>query len=89
MTEGREAWLDTELQTLKKHQAHLEQEHAGKFVLIHGHEVVNTFDSFENAAWEGRRQFGDGPFLIREIGINEIRLSPAVVYGLTRAHTQD
>ena len=75
--------LDRELATLKKEREHLEREHMGKFVLIHGDEVVNVFDDFETAANEGLRQFGRKPFLIRRVGENTIELPIAVVYGLT------
>ena len=78
--------LERELATLKKEHKRLEREHMGKFVLIHGDEVVNVFDYFETAANEGLRQFGRKPFLIRRVGENTVELPVAVVYGLTDAH---
>ncbi|MCH7633232.1 MAG: hypothetical protein IIA36_00880 [Proteobacteria bacterium] len=77
--------LDAELQTFEKKQKHLEREHKGKFVLIHGDEVIGTYDDFEKAADEGVRQFGRAPFLIRRVGEEPLKLPTAVVYGLTRA----
>lgn len=77
--------LEVELATLEKRRKHLEQEHAGKFVLIHANDVVGTYDDFEKAADEGLRQFGREPFLIRQIGQEALSLPVAVVYGLTVA----
>jgi hypothetical protein len=78
--------LEQELRTFERERSHLEREHSGKFVLIHGEDVIGTYDGFEAAANEGLRRFGSSPFLIREIGQREIQLSPAVLYGLTGAH---
>ena len=79
--------LKDELATYEKERKRLEKEHLGKFVLIHGDEVIDTFDNFQNAADEGLRRFGDAPFLIRQIGREEAHLSPAVIFGLTRVNT--
>ncbi len=78
--------LARELATLERDRRRLEKEHMGKFVLIHGDEVVNTYDNFEAAATEGVRRFGRAPFLIRRIGKDVMELPPAVVYGLTNAN---
>lgn len=78
--------LERELATLKNERERLEREHMGKFVLIHGDEVVNVFDNFETAASEGLRQFGRNPFLIRRIGEDTVEVPIAVVYGLTDVH---
>src|SRR3970040_771120 len=39
----------------------------GKVVLIKGKEVIGIFDTDEAAYWEGRRRFGNVPFLIHHI----------------------
>ena len=75
--------LEAELATLERERGRLEKEHKGKFVLVHGDEVVGTYDTFATAADEGLRRFGEKPFLIRQIGSNTVELPPAVVYGLT------
>ena len=77
--------LTAELETLKRERKRLEREHMGKWVLIHGDEVVSTFDTFENAADEGLRLFGRGPFLIRQVGRDVVDIPIAVALGLTRA----
>ena len=57
--------LKDELAVYEKQRKRLEKEHLNKFVLIYGKEIIGTFDTFQNAADEGLRRFGDGPFLIR------------------------
>lgn len=39
----------------------------GKFVLIHGEEVVDIFTSYEDAIKAGYSQFGLKPFLVKQI----------------------
>lgn len=59
--------LDTELRTYKEKLAELEQ-HQGKFVLIHGEQVVDIFDTYADALRQGYREFGvDDPFLVKRI----------------------
>jgi hypothetical protein len=81
--------LERELATWAKHQAELEKLHPEKFVLIHGDEVVNTYDTFENAAAEGLRRFPEDDFLVRQIKGQRLELPVAVIYGLTGVNIQD
>ena len=78
--------LESELAALENNRQHLEREHPGKFVLIHGDEVVGTYDDFGKAADEGLRRFGREPFLIRQIGAEQVEIPTAVVHGLTSVH---
>jgi hypothetical protein len=39
----------------------------GKFVLIHGDSVVDTFGTYEDAVKEGYSKFGLEPFFVRQI----------------------
>lgn len=39
----------------------------GRFVLIHGEELVDTFDSYEGAIKAGYSQFGLESFLVKQI----------------------
>ena len=43
----------------------------GKFVLIHDDEVVNVYDSYEDAIKEGYAKFGLSPFLVKQIESTE------------------
>jgi hypothetical protein len=58
--------LEKELATYNAKLAELKQ-HEGKFVLIHGEEVVDTFASYEDAIKEGYKKFGLEPFLVKQI----------------------
>jgi len=52
----------------------LEAKSMGKWVLIHGSELIGVFATFEAAAEEAARRFGRGPCLIRQIGTPEVTL---------------
>lgn len=58
--------LEQELATYKAKLPEL-KEHEGKFVLIHGDTVVETFTSYEDAIKEGYSKFGLQPFLVKQI----------------------
>jgi hypothetical protein len=58
----------------------LETHHLGKWALVHDRELIAVFDEFDNAAIEAVRQFGRGPYLIRQIGTAPITLSAATLY---------
>ena len=45
--------------------------HEGKFVLIHDEEVVDVYDSYEDAIKEGCAKFGLTPFLVKQIEATE------------------
>jgi hypothetical protein len=58
--------LEKELETYKRKLSELKALE-GKFVLIHGDEVVETFSSYEDAIKEGYSKFGLEPFLVKQI----------------------
>ena len=58
--------LEKELETYKNKLPELKA-HEGKFVLIHGESVVDTFTSYEDALKEGYKTFGLDPFLVKQI----------------------
>ena len=63
--------LEKELETYKTKLPELKSEE-GKFVLIHGSEVVGTYTSYEDALNEGYSKFGlDTPFLVKQIQVIE------------------
>lgn len=77
--------LKKELATYDRELERLKREHAGKYVLIKGENVVGTFDTFATAAGEGLRLCADEPFLVRKIGSEAPALPISLIYGLTRA----
>ena len=58
--------LETELATYKAKLPEL-KDHEGKFVLIHGDEVIDTFSSYDDAIKEGYSKCGLEPFLVKQI----------------------
>ena len=58
----------------------LEAEHNGEWVVVHDEQLVGTYGSFELAADEAVKRFGEGPYLIREIGAAPLVLPASVLY---------
>jgi len=58
--------LEKELETYKNKLSELKQ-YEGKFVLIHGEEIVDTCTSYEDALKKGYKEFGLKPFLVKQI----------------------
>ena len=56
----------------------LEVDHFGKWVVFHGGELVDTYDSSEEAAVDAVARFGRGPYLIRRVGAAPAKLPPSV-----------
>jgi hypothetical protein len=74
------AEIDTEITAYEKMREQLETEHMGKWVLLHQEKLVNIYDSFDAAAEDAVRQFGRGPYLIRQIGAPPVTLPASVMY---------
>ncbi len=58
--------LEKELATYKANLAELKAQ-AGKYVLIHGDDVVDTYSAYDDALKEGYEKFGLAPFLVKRI----------------------
>lgn len=58
--------LEKELEVYKSKLPELKGSE-GKFVLIHGSDLINTFTSYEDAIKEGYAQFKLEPFLVKQI----------------------
>jgi hypothetical protein len=63
--------LEKELETYKKNLADLKGQHEGKYVLIHGEQVVDTFSTYEDAIKSGYQQFKNDPFLVKKVHVME------------------
>lgn len=59
--------LDVELKTYEQHRDHLLGTAEGKFVLIRNDQVVGAYDSKMDAIAQGYQQFGNVPFLVKQI----------------------
>ena len=62
--------LEREMETYRRKLPEL-ADHQGKYVLIHGETVVDTFGSYEDALRHGYRTFGLEPFLVKQILTSE------------------
>lgn len=79
--------LEKELETYRENLGELEQ-HEGKFVLIHGDDVVDIFDAYSDALRQGYREFGtDDPFLVKRIQRPETAQSITRMFDPTTAPT--
>jgi hypothetical protein len=65
--------LGTEIQTYEQQRENLLGTSEGKFVLIHGTQVVGMFDSKMDAIAAGYQQFGNVPFLVKQVEKIETR----------------
>ncbi|MGH7867125.1 MAG: hypothetical protein ACREP9_05670 [Candidatus Dormibacteraceae bacterium] len=74
------ATLDREIAVFEENRSSLEADSMGKWVLIHDSSVIGTFDSFEEAAERAVSEFGQGPYLIRQIGVSSVTLPASVLY---------
>jgi len=60
--------LEREHATYKEKLAELvANNNEGKFVLIHGNDVIDVFGTYEDAIREGYVKFGLGSFLVKQI----------------------
>ncbi len=73
--------LDREIAAYVRMKADLEAHHMGKWVLIHGEELIDTYDELDTVAQEAVRRFGRGPYLIRQVGApDKVTLPASVLY---------
>jgi len=59
--------LDRELATYRSHREELLGRANGKFVLIKGDRLVSIFDSPRDALQRGYEEFGNHPFLVKQV----------------------
>jgi hypothetical protein len=63
---GAKMALEKELETYRSKLPELKAQE-GKYVLIHGTDIIDTFVSYEDALKDGYRRFGLEPFLVKQI----------------------
>jgi hypothetical protein len=59
--------LEKELEVYRSKLPELKAEYEGKFVLIHGDQVVDFFSTYEDAIKAGYSKFGLEPFLVKQV----------------------
>ena len=81
---GKPRLLARELATYERQSPQWRAEHQGRYALVHG-DLVDCFQTYEDALKIGYERFGLRPFLIKEIQVVE---QPRFV-GLSLAEGED
>ena len=68
MATSAQGLLKAEIAYYDEHARELLLEFPNRFVLIHGDELIGTFESRSEAVGEGVSRYGRGPFLVRRTG---------------------
>jgi hypothetical protein len=74
------ASIQDEIAAFKTMQSKLEAEYLGRWVLIYERDLIKVFDSFSEALAEAGERFGNGPYLIRQVGAPPMTLPASVMY---------
>jgi hypothetical protein len=67
MTSSATIALQTELDAFETLRLSLLDREAGRYALVKGHDLVDTFSTEVDAIREGYRRFGNEPFLVKHI----------------------
>ena len=78
--------LTKEIAAYERMRNELETDHLGKWAVVHDEALVAVYTTFGEAAAEAVRQFGRGPYLIREIGAAPMTLPASVLYHPAQGH---
>lgn len=80
--------LQQELDYYRSIKIDLIRHHKGKFALIKGSELVNTFTTWDEAFNAGIERFGNVSFLIKLVQEEDEKIQvPALVVGAINAHS--
>lgn len=75
--------LEREVKYYEANKKDLVKKHNGKFVLIKGDKLVESFDSEKSAYEAGLKEFGNQAFLIKRVSEKEdVSQNPALVLGI-------
>lgn len=74
------AELSEEIAAYEAIKRDLEARSLGKWVLVHNCTLVGTYGTFEESAGVAVRQFGRGPYLIKQVGAPPLTLPASVLY---------
>lgn len=78
--------LEKELKFFKDNHEKWKKSYMGKFALVKGEELIETYDSADKAFDEGVKRFGTSNFLVRQIGATDAEVQiPALTLGLINA----
>ena len=72
--------LDRQIEAYEEMREFLEAKHFRKWVVFYNGELVDTYDSDEDAAVDAVQRFGRGPYLIRQVGAPPVSLPAPTLY---------
>jgi hypothetical protein len=72
--------LDQEIAVFESNRSDLEKNHNGKWVLIHDKALIAIREDFDTIVTEAVKQFGRGPYLIRQVGAEPISVPAFMMY---------
>lgn len=81
-TQEDKTLLSSQITAYDEIRNRLETDYFGKWVVFHNTVLIDTYDSFEEAAEEAVRKFGRGPYLIRQVGAPPPALPAIVQFGI-------
>jgi hypothetical protein len=83
---GTMADLNREIEAYEGLRINLEEQHVGKWVVVHDCQVAGVYADMESAAEDAVKKFGKGPYLLRQIGAPPIVLPASVMYAPVHEH---
>jgi hypothetical protein len=72
--------LDREIAAYETMRADLENHHMGDWALVFNEKLIGIYPTFDETAQVAVREFGRGPYLIRQVGAPPITMPASVVY---------
>ena len=78
--------LSEEIDAYEGMRRTLQADHFGKWVVVYGRKLAGVHESFEEAADHAVRNFGRGPYLIKEVGAPPVALPASVAYRPVAGH---
>jgi len=79
--------LQDDITAYEGRRRELERHHRGKWAVFHAGQFVGIYADFEEAATDAVERFDRGPYLIRQIGVEEIPLSSTLVFRPSHARS--
>ena len=77
------ASISDEIEAYASFRPMLERDHFAEWVIVYEGTLHGTYASFEAAAAEAVKEFGRGPYLIRQVGVPTPPLPASVLHGLS------
>lgn len=78
------AVLKKDISAFERMRADLEHKHANEWVVFHDGVLAGVFADFEDAATMAIETFDEGPYLIRQVGAEQVSLPGGMIF--TPAH---